>query len=120
MKLRDGFRHIRDRRTFFDALERAIVETRSMLAQMPDDPYFTSMLRQLEAIQTWTANGREPTRDERKRIPIGRTLVRELSPAPTDEIERWSNLLQEVHGHFRIWVDDKTFLNADDRDVEWL
>ena len=119
MKLRDDFHHIKNRATFFDALDRAIRETQSLLERTPDDPYFASFLRQLRAIRDWTANGREPTRDERRSITIGRTLVRELSPAPTDEIERISKLLHEVHGYFRIWLDDETFQTIDDREVDW-
>ena len=114
----DYFQHIKARRDFFPALDQAIQRTHDLLKKAPGDPYLTSILRQLDAMKGWTANGRDPTRAERKSLTIGQILVREFEPAPTDEIEDWTKLVREVKGYFEEWLTDQRFQSIDEDDLD--
>ena len=109
----DEFKHIQSRADFFVALGESVRRTHELLRRAPGDPYVLSILRQLEAIERWTAHGRDPTREERKSLTIGQILVRELEPAQTDELEDWIQLVREVKGYFEEWLDDATFQRID-------
>lgn len=114
----DEFKYIKSRRDFFVALDEALKRTRALLALSPVDPNLASVLKQLEAIMNWTANGREPTKQERESLTVGRILVREFEPAQTDEIESWMKIVGEVVGYFDDWLDDVTFSTIDTDDMD--
>jgi hypothetical protein len=66
----DTHEHIKSRADFFTALAKAINATNDLLKIAPVDISLTSILRQLEMIRLWTENGREPTKEERRRYPF--------------------------------------------------
>jgi hypothetical protein len=105
-----------DRAGFLDALDRAIVDTRRLGGAPPGFPPLESILYQLEMIRLWTANGRQPTRDERRSITIGLIVVRELEPAATDELYDYTELIHEISFYFKLWWDDAEWAAMDDKD----
>ena len=60
----------------------------------PDSPLIDTIDTQLDAMERWTAAGREPAEDERKTISIGLIAVRELSTSSsggtTPNWQRWT------------------------------
>jgi hypothetical protein len=62
--------------------ERVVKEARAITAGMlkmnPNNRPIESIDTQLDAMQRWTAGGREPTEDERKTISVALIAVREL------------------------------------------
>jgi hypothetical protein len=114
----DEFQFIKSRDDFFVTLDRAIEKTNDLLAKSPREPHLEPISLQLDAIKRWTANGREPTEDERKSTTIGVTIVREFDPAPTDEIAEWVDLVKEVEAYFEEWLDDARFQTVDVDDLD--
>lgn len=113
----DEYRHIKSRADFFRALEKAIRESEDLLKVAPGYGPVESILRQLETIRSWTANGRQPTKEERWKPQIGLILSREFASPPTDQIAGWADLAGDVAMYFRHWLDDATFQTVDDGDV---
>ena len=107
---------VADRAEFLDAVDRAIGWTRRLGGAPPGFPPLESILYQLEMIKVWTANGRQPTRDERRSITMARTVVRELEPAATDELYDYNELIQELSFYFKLWWDDPEWQAMDDKD----
>jgi hypothetical protein len=105
---------INSRADFFTVLADVIGRTKKLVAAEPGYAPFESIDMQLDAISRWTANDREPTVDERKRITIGRIIVRELSPAPTEELAEYTKRLTEVGGYFQDWMSDAELATFDD------
>ncbi len=106
MPLKDEFKHITSRVDFFRALDEAVRETNDRLAHEPNHPHLEAILVQLDNIKRWTADGREPTEDERYSTTIGQVLFRELESGPTDEVHRYVEHTREVEGYFQEWPDD--------------
>ncbi len=117
-QLINEFVHIKSRADFFPTLDRAIALTQALDARSAPDPNVKSILKQLDAVKHWTANGREPSRAERKSLTVGQLFVREFEPAQTDEVEQWIKLVREVTGYFSDWLDDATFATIDTDDMD--
>lgn len=117
MLLIDQYKYVRSRADFFVTLDLALRQASELLARSPHDGAVGSIRAQLEAMRRWTDAGREPTREERRSLTIGPLLVRELEPAPTDELAEWVDRVREVAGHFRDWLDDATFASIDEDEL---
>ncbi len=111
-------RFIQTRDDFLRVLADEVDRARRLEAEVPGLPLFGSLRRQLEAIQQWTADGREPTKDERKSIQMGMLIARELNPAPTDELEDFGGRVQELEFYFKHWRSDADWQALDDADYE--
>jgi hypothetical protein len=109
-------KYIQDRATFFEALDQAIADSRRLGGAPPGFALLETILYQLEMIKVWTANGRPPTKDERRSITMGITVVRELEPAPTDELFHYTELIHELSFYFKLWWDDAEWAAMDDKD----
>ncbi|HEY3818794.1 MAG TPA: hypothetical protein VGL81_16600 [Polyangiaceae bacterium] len=109
-------KYIQDRATFFDALDKGIADSRRLGGAPPGFAPLETILYQLEMIKVWTANGRKPTKDERRSITMGMTVVRELEPAPTDDLFRYTELIHELSFYFKLWWDDAEWAAMDDKD----
>ena len=97
---------IQSRAEFFQVLGDALDQVRALELKFPNFWVYSNLEKQLAAMQEWTANGRTPKREERKRINIGLIAARELEP--TDEIEMW-NLCRRLYGlnyYFQYWPSD--------------
>ena len=109
-------KYIQDRASFFGALDQAIADSRRLDGAPPGFAPLETILHQLEMITAWTANGRPPTKDERRRITMGITVVRELEPAPTVELFQYTELIHELSFYFKLWWDDAEWAAMDDED----
>lgn len=116
MLLIDQYKHIKSRADFFKALDAALRETEALLKQTPDAT-IAAIEKQLRAIEGWTANGREPTKQERWSTNIGLRLSREFANVPDPKIEAWSELCNEVEGYFNAWLEDPVFQTVDDEEL---
>lgn len=108
--------HIQDRAGFFVALDKAIADSRRLDGAPPGFAPLATILHQLERITVWTANGRQPTKEERRSITMGITVVRELEPAATDELFDYTELIHELSFYFKLWWDDAEWAAMDDED----
>jgi len=109
-------KYIQNRADFFRVVDDALAETRRLGGGPPLRPPLESILYQLEMMQLWTRNGRQPTKDERRSITIGQLVVRELEPAATDELEEYIKVLNELTFYFQLWWDDPEWATMDDKD----
>lgn len=75
-----------NRQEFDDGVSEAIPKIKQLIADVGADPVLVSVLRQLEAIQQWTANGQDVTPDQNKRLILGLQALREMADF-TDEQE---------------------------------
>lgn len=97
---------INSRSDFFRVLEQTLDEARSFSEKAPGFAPMELIVMQLEAMQSWTAGGREPTLEERKRIDIGPIAIRELEPAEDEEQDEFQLRLHELNGYFEDWPDE--------------
>jgi hypothetical protein len=119
MLLIDQYRHIKKRSDFFPALDKAIQGGLDLLKLAPGYGSVESIVRQLEMVRAWTANGRQPTKDERWKPQIGLILTREFA-SPPPEIADWVDLAGDVASYFRHWFEDATFQSVDEDDVPYF
>jgi hypothetical protein len=117
MRLIEQFHHFKTRAEFFPALDKAIQQSVDLLQAMPDYGQIESILSQLEMIRVWTANGRQPTKDERRKPQIDVILDREFASAPNDQLAAWADLAGDVAAYFTWWLEDATFQAVDEDDV---
>jgi hypothetical protein len=92
-----------NRKDFFEVLEQTRIEAEALAQRVPGFPPYRSITRQLEAMQSMTANGRTPTEDERDSISIGLIAVRELEPPKDEAMGDFIDRLHELNGYFREW-----------------
>lgn len=118
MLLVDTFQYIKKRDDWFRALDEAIDKTFDLLSRTPD-PYLESILAQLDAMKRWTADGREPTEAERKKMTIPKIITREFGSPATDELYDYTEKVKEVWFYFDQWLDDATFTSIDSADLEY-
>jgi hypothetical protein len=97
---------LNSRADFFRVLAKALDTARRGLAIEPRSRTTQIALRQLEAMQAWTANGRAPTADEQNRIDVGVLAGRELSDTGRPETEEWVQQLTELDNYFQGWPTD--------------
>ena len=113
----DQQKHIKNRADFFTALASAIQASNDLLERAPGDGGVTSIRQQLETLRTWTENGREPTKEERWKPKIGLQLFRAYETESDPQVLAWVELCGEVASYFCHWLDDATYLTADEYDV---
>ena len=99
-------KYIPDRSAFFDVLDLAIAEIDALATDAPGFPPYANIARQLAAMKKWTANGREPSPDERGSIDVGLVAMRELEPAQDDLTQLALHHLYELNGYFEDWPPD--------------
>jgi hypothetical protein len=78
-----------------------------------------AIMCQLDAMKRWTANGRNPTRDERRSISINLIVSRELQGVPEDlpnDLYEYLQKLIELSGYFKEWLTDEKAAASDRTD----
>jgi hypothetical protein len=108
--------HLQGRDDFFRLLGVLLPLARDRARQAPNFKPFVSIVRQLEAIEEWTENARDPSKDERKSINVGRVISREIETETADE-DKYYDQLGELVFYFKHWLDDQEWLALDDSDV---
>lgn len=113
-----NFRHIRDRKSFYETLDAAIQASETYKR----DDAIASVLRQLLAVKDATKGDQTPPAELVKRLTIPRIIevgfshLRDSVP----EVDDWAQLCAEVHLYVRHWMDDQEFEEADDDDIDWF
>ena len=70
----------------FDAyVSEAIPKLEGLINAVGPDPVLVSVLRQLEAIQQWTAGGKDVTPEQNTRIIMGIQALREMADFPDEK-----------------------------------
>ena len=105
---------INSRADFFAALDRAIAEGKVFQAKYAGEATIDAIVRQLEAVKSWSANGRTPTEAERESIDIGARAARELEGDV--ETYHWSRLLYSLDAYIEDWPSDHEAASATDDD----
>ena len=95
-------------------LQKATREGKNFLAQRPDDPAIEPIVRQLEAVGAWSANGRKPSKEERSSIDIGLRASRELEGDP--DTFNWTRDIFALDAYIEDWPSDDKAANATDDD----
>ncbi|HVZ35974.1 MAG TPA: hypothetical protein VG963_26285 [Polyangiaceae bacterium] len=76
---------IENRQEFERYLVEAIAKMKALIVNEPDDKTLKAVLRQLEAIQQWTANGQTMTRGQVAKIVMGLQAHREMGDFPVEQ-----------------------------------
>jgi hypothetical protein len=98
---------INSRADFHRVLTQALDTARRGLAIEPRSRTTQIALRQLEAMQAWTANGRTPSADEQNRIDVSVLAGRELSDTGRPDTEEWVQQLTDLDNYFQAWPTDQ-------------
>lgn len=102
-------------RADFDALlHRATLEGRALLARRPGDPAIDPIVRQLEAVAAWSANGQKPSKDQRSSIDMGLRASRELEGDP--DTYKWTQDIFALDAYIEDWPSDEKAASATDDD----
>jgi hypothetical protein len=98
----DGaYRKIESQAEFHSVLHKAIDDGKALLDTRPSDDTIETIVRQLEAIATWSQDGREPSKDERESIDIGARASRELRS--DEEAFAWTRSLRALSAYIERW-----------------
>ena len=89
--------HIDDRAGFFRVLDETIAMNEDF--RMGFGPT-------LEQIKQWTANGREPTREERKSVQMTGGLAHNYDSMPAD-LQAFADRISELNYYFAWWPSDE-------------
>jgi hypothetical protein len=107
---------IDSRADFYRVLQEARAITRRMLQARPDNQPIEVIDTQLDAMERWTANGRDPAKAERDTINIGLVAVRELSEVDAAIVKTLVAKLYALNNYFDDWPTDDEAANAEDDD----
>jgi len=105
---------LNSRDDFFTTLHTAIPDVSGHLQQTPGDETLSSILRQLQAIDGWTKNGRAPTRVERKSVDFALRATREYEG--NSSMYQLTRRLYELDSYFSDWPNDERAASATDDD----
>jgi hypothetical protein len=70
---------IKDRQEFDNSLLEAQAKMKQLIEKIRPEPVLISVLRQVEAIQQWTASGQDMSKDQKARIVTGLQTHREMA-----------------------------------------
>lgn len=97
--------YIRSRAEFFQVLEQCIAVA-TQKNRESSFWVFDSILKQLQAIREWTANGRTPTEEERSELTMGYYAVREFDDEIDGEFGEFLEWVVQLAGYFEEWPED--------------
>ncbi len=97
---------ITSRAEFQARLDKGLADMARLLQRSPGHPPYEEVEAQLRGLKQWTASGREPTPDERKKITIGLLVIRQFDPQPELWLYEIMENLNEIQGYVRIWPPD--------------
>src|SRR5262245_23350004 len=94
---------IKTRDEFLRVLAKTTAEVDALVAREPAYPVWGQLQRQLHAMGQWSANGADPTPEQRGRISIGLIAVRELEPPADAAMQDLVTRLHVLNYAFRHW-----------------
>jgi hypothetical protein len=109
---------INSRSDFLSELTQAQRKLATLMARLPFEDPLQSIGKQLDAIAAWTANGRSPTKKERKSIAMGLQMFRDYESTDDADISSLSDDVGNIDTYVKFWPDDKTA--RDPKNVEYL
>jgi hypothetical protein len=98
---------INSRADFFKEVARAKKLANSILNRKPEEVPLKGVVRQLEAIEKWTAKGRTPTRKERKSLDMGYRMHRAYEDWDDRDIGELKDVVTNLANYFEIWPTDE-------------
>jgi hypothetical protein len=107
---------INSRDDFYRVLGEAQAFSSGLMRKAPQDDTYENIDTQLDAMWRWTANGRDPSEDERQGIDIALHAVRELQPTDDPAMEEYVQKLYALNNYFEDWPSDDVAANATDDD----
>ena len=113
----DSFRYIKDRKSFYETLDKAIVASDAV----PDDPGFARAAAQMRAVKEWTKGDKQPSRKDYESLDILRVIAMEYEPlrSEVEQVDEWAQLVGEVVIYIKHWLDDDEFSEVDRFDLPW-
>lgn len=112
----DSFRFIKDRKSFYETLDKAIAASEAR----PDDPGFARAALQMRAIKEWTKKGKKPSQKKYDSLDILRVISMEYEPLRSvEEVDTWAKMVGEVVIYIKHWLDDDEFAEIDRNDLPW-
>lgn len=115
------FKQISSRQDFQSEVERARTLLARFLPLKGNDAVLVSVGKQLDFIHQILAEGREPTRQERKSITMGFIMMRRWEEIHDDiPFYDFQQLISLLNMYFQLWPSDK--LAADpknERKIDW-
>lgn len=113
----DSFRYIKDRKTFYETLDKAIAASEAR----PEDPGFARAALQMKAIKKWTKGNKQPSKKNLDSLDIDRVIAVEYEPlrAEVEEVDNWAEMVGEVVLYVGHWLDDDEFSEVDETDLPW-
>jgi len=109
---------INSRADFQRELGDAKALTEQVLQRLPHERLLQSVLRQLEALQTWTINNQAPTPEDRKRITMGIQMYREYETTDDDELYALRRRIGSLNNYVKYWPQDD--VAADPNNLAYL
>lgn len=76
---------IKTRQEFEHYLVEALAKIKKLVDDVPNDKTLFAVLRQLEAIQQWTAGGKNMSQADKERIIMGLQAHREMGDFPVEQ-----------------------------------
>jgi len=98
--------HISSGEEFREALTIAEAEVQKARGMRPNDPALSFIGGMLDTMAKLTAEGREPTLQERRDAKLGAIVDRELKPPSTQDEANLIGLLLAVNLYFMVWPED--------------
>lgn len=98
-----------DSRAAFRARVAELVKTSAAMAKKHADlgDPISAIHEELQAMQRATANGRDPSQDEREGLESGLIAIRELEGAPDEDVTDLADAIHPVVAFFEDWPTDE-------------
>jgi hypothetical protein len=107
------FGEINSRADFFRELELAKKDVSRLLKRLPYEDTLRSISKQLDAIETWTANSRTPTKKERTSLDMRLRMFREYEMTDDVEIATFRRRVSGIHSYVELWPTDRIASDPD-------
>jgi hypothetical protein len=89
-----------------------------LIARHPYEDTLRSVQLQLEAINKWIANDRQPTLEERKSLNMAQRMFREYEMTDEIDISQFRDLISGIHSYVEFWPTDR--VASDEGNDEYL
>ena len=107
---------INSRADFLRKLVRVRQECEALIKKLSGEETLEAVLRQLQAIEIWTANGRTPTKRERESLDMALRMVREFEMTDDVEIHDLRDGVSVLHSYVEHWPNDIIASDPDNDD----
>jgi hypothetical protein len=100
--------YVKTHEDFFKVLSESMALTRKYMEQEPSATVYGDVEIQLDQMIRWTADGGQPTAEERDRIYVGTIAFYQLRSRTDPEKNAYANRLMELTAYFNLdWPADR-------------